>query len=118
MTRLIIFFVVALTVGCTPCSETDAPSSTISCGISDGGYVLAERPHVALEAPDLVSCVATLNGGTLSFVTRTRVCTDNSNTPTGFAICEVPVLPAGEYDLPGGDVLSVPADGGVPSCRN
>lgn len=105
-----------LFVGCSPCTESAAPSRTISCGITDGGYVLADRPYVALDVPDLVSCVATLNEGKLDFVTRERTCVDNRFGGTPYATCEVPPLPPGEYALPGGEVLTLPADGGAPTC--
>lgn len=108
-----------LFVGCSPCTESDAPSRAISCGITDGGYLLADRPYfVPTYVPDLVSCVATINAGKLDFVTRERTCVDNRGGGIAYAICEVPPLPPGEYPLPGGDVLTLPADGGAPTCTN
>ncbi len=118
--KTLVSWVVTLVLfaGCSPCTEDERPSSSVSCLVSDGGYVLSARPYFALEVPEVLSCIGTLQDGTLRFVTRQRVCSGPQTVPDAITLCEVPPLPPGEYPLPGGDVLTLPADGGAPTCTN
>ena len=101
---------------CSPCTQSDGAATNVSCAALDSGVVLTERPYTNLNPPGLLSCAGSFDGTTLTFSVRSEVCEGGSTAP-GLVACTIPQLPNGRYTLPGGDVLVLPSDGGVPGCE-